>query len=382
MTDQQDMMERGVIGAHLDTDEIKVIVTEDLSPKSAEKDCYHGTNYAISNPAVKPQSSSLWRFWKSGKSVSNEGQAEDQMQDELESPTYIGGFIVINLHTSPKGYPHLAAFLASDENLMIYRRFTYVQSRLILNKQDEMRRLELKLDILDEEHSMNNPNILTSTSSDDAASQAQKEILAQLEVVFNEYVTLLTKSRELTSFGCPSREDFEELYAFFKSNKPVIPTEVYIRHVEDLMSLKTKEKESWLETRLWNVLRNNNQSAFLRYLFSTSAQAKKSDPASGVVIWSRTRMNKFNLCVILTMILIHFVAPVYSLWYMARKKQTNSSTAVSVAVLLVFTCTLTAVLSQFTTAKRHELLASAAAYCAVLVVFIGNAGQSTGGGKS
>ncbi|KAK0121857.1 hypothetical protein ONS95_010136 [Cadophora gregata] len=343
MTDQQDMMERGVIGAHLDTDEIKVIVTEDLSPKSAEKDCYHGTNYAISNPAVKPQSSSLWRFWKSGKSVSNEGQAEDQMQDELESPTYIGGFIVRNY---------------------------------------EMRRLELKLDILDEEHSMNNPNILTSTSSDDAASQAQKEILAQLEVVFNEYVTLLTKSRELTSFGCPSREDFEELYAFFKSDKPVIPTEVYIRHVEDLMSLKTKEKESWLETRLWNVLRNNNQSAFLRYLFSTSAQAKKSDPASGVVIWSRTRMNKFNLCVILTMILIHFVAPVYSLWYMARKKQTNSSTAVSVAVLLVFTCTLTAVLSQFTTAKRHELLSSAAAYCAVLVVFIGNAGQSTGGGKS
>lgn len=48
-----------------------------------------------------------------------------------------------------KGYPRLAAFLDSDENFMIYRRFGYVFARLILHKQSQLQRLEKHLDDLD-----------------------------------------------------------------------------------------------------------------------------------------------------------------------------------------------------------------------------------------
>jgi hypothetical protein len=68
------------------------------------------------------------------------------------------------------GYPNLAAFLDSHENFMLYaakpindcraahlltmnryRRFGYLQSRLLLQKQDELRILEERLDQMDQD---------------------------------------------------------------------------------------------------------------------------------------------------------------------------------------------------------------------------------------
>jgi hypothetical protein len=45
----------------------------------------------------------------------------------------------------------LAAFLDSDDNFMIYRRFGFLQARLLLEKQEQLRRLEEDLDMLDME---------------------------------------------------------------------------------------------------------------------------------------------------------------------------------------------------------------------------------------
>lgn len=44
----------------------------------------------------------------------------------------------------------------------------------------------------------------------------------------------------------------------------------------------------------------------------------------------------------------------------------------AIGVLVVFTLLFSAAMSLLTKARRHELFAAAAAYCAVLVVFISN----------
>lgn len=49
----------------------------------------------------------------------------------------------------PKGYPRQAAYADSDDSFMIYRRFGYIHSRLLLNKQDELRELEASLHDMD-----------------------------------------------------------------------------------------------------------------------------------------------------------------------------------------------------------------------------------------
>ena len=46
----------------------------------------------------------------------------------------------------------------------------------------------------------------------------------------------------------------------------------------------------------------------------------------------------------------------------------------AIGVLIVFTLIFGMAISALTTARRHELFAASAAYCAVLVVFIGNFG--------
>ena len=53
----------------------------------------------------------------------------------------------------PKGFPKVACFLDSDDAFMVYKRFGSVFSRLLLNKQDDIRGIEdllLAMDRTDE----------------------------------------------------------------------------------------------------------------------------------------------------------------------------------------------------------------------------------------
>jgi hypothetical protein len=85
------------------------------------------------------------------------------------------------------GYPRLAAFLDSDDNFMIYRRFGYIQSRLLLDKGDELRRLENSLDELDDKIGKRNPGSLTTTDLTSPLAKLKKDLMAQLKTAFCEY---------------------------------------------------------------------------------------------------------------------------------------------------------------------------------------------------
>ena len=63
---------------------------------------------------------------------------------------------------------------------MLYRRFGFVQSRVLLHKQDELRRLG-ELDFLDDLHARSDPAVLISRERDDVKSGQRKIILAEME---------------------------------------------------------------------------------------------------------------------------------------------------------------------------------------------------------
>jgi hypothetical protein len=87
----------------------------------------------------------------------------------------------------PEGYPRLAAFLGSAENAMLYRRFGFLQARVLLNKQDEIRELEADLDHMDSVDAVDSPNMLRSRENDDAANGERRIILRKIELKFKEY---------------------------------------------------------------------------------------------------------------------------------------------------------------------------------------------------
>jgi hypothetical protein len=62
------------------------------------------------------------------------------------------------------------------------------------------------------------------------------------------------------------------------------------------------------------------------------------------------------------MVLTLLIIPVYLLWHLTRAIQSGTATATIIGVLLVFTLIFSGTLSLVTRAKRHEILASAAAY--------------------
>lgn len=83
-----------------------------------------------------------------------------------------------------EGYPNFAAFLDSDESFMIYRRYGYLQSRILLEKQDELRLLEEQLDKLDCSEMHDEPDKLFMRA---AQGEVRKGLLNQIESKFCEY---------------------------------------------------------------------------------------------------------------------------------------------------------------------------------------------------
>jgi hypothetical protein len=111
-------------------------------------------------------------------------------------------------------------------------------------------------------------------------------------------------------------------------------------------------------------------------------ESKGKSNSEYMVYYTRSRIDRLAISIITFMILIHLVIPVYILFQLGNKNNsisTGRTNALSIGVLLLFTLAFSTVLSLFTRAKRHEILGASAAYCAVLVVFVGNIGSRIGG---
>ena len=88
------------------------------------------------------------------------------------------------------GFPRLATFLDSDEDFMIYRRFGYVQSRLLIEKQEELRKLEVRLDRFDKRMEREKKESILRTRDEDSSDpvvQERKDLVNLLETKFCEY---------------------------------------------------------------------------------------------------------------------------------------------------------------------------------------------------
>lgn len=93
------------------------------------------------------------------------------------------------MNEAPDGYPRLATFLDSDENFMLYRRFGYLQSRLLLEKQDDLRRLESQLEVMDYEDNVpaRRDILKTRLYHDDECAKERKALVEKIEKKWLEY---------------------------------------------------------------------------------------------------------------------------------------------------------------------------------------------------
>jgi uncharacterized membrane protein YhaH (DUF805 family) len=102
------------------------------------------------------------------------------------------------------------------------------------------------------------------------------------------------------------------------------------------------------------------------------------DEALYEIFYTPSRIAKATNCILTIIILILMILPIYILYHMVHDIGTRHAYMTCLGILLVFTLAFSSVLSLFTKARRHEIFAAAAAYCAVLVVFLGNVGPTEG----
>ena len=92
------------------------------------------------------------------------------------------------IDSHPRGYPKLAAFMNSDENFAVCRRFGFLHQRVLLYRQDELRALEDQLIRLDDEDAEEAPQVLKSRKLDDVREGSfRKALIQEIDNKLHEY---------------------------------------------------------------------------------------------------------------------------------------------------------------------------------------------------
>ena len=156
----------------------------------------------------------------------------------------------------------------------------------------------------------------------------------------------------------------------------------FIYRKEDLVTLRPGREHAWLDSQVEKLLKACDGRLVQKLFSSPQSKQKKGSETAVEVYFDRERTRTFVNAIIACTILALLIVPVYILYHLTAGPSTSKTNALCMGVLLIFTLCFSAGLSFFTRARRHEVLAAAAGYCAILVVFIGNVSGRSGFGSN
>lgn len=189
------------------------------------------------------------------------------------------------MEDTPSGYPRLAAFQSSEANFALYRSFSYLHSRVLLDLQDEITDLEKQLDEIDWDDSEDDPERLHSRETDvsraanEEGQRNRRVILKQIREKLEEYgmsaqtsyrfarhrfeglrliVALdkvLINARTLESFQRPSDRNYRSVRRYHYNEKPLMDSEMdSIRSKEDIVSLSNGREWATFDSGVETVI--------------------------------------------------------------------------------------------------------------------------------
>lgn len=150
----------------------------------------------------------------------------------------------------------LATFLDSDDCFMVYRRFGFLQSRLLLEKQEELRELERKLDRLDKIEERKNIKHPMTSDVPSEISKPRRQLLSSIEEKFCSYANLLDVAQRMIAMHRPSQGDYASVLNFMENRTPLIqPEGDWVYREEDLITLRAGREHAWLDSGIEKVLK-------------------------------------------------------------------------------------------------------------------------------
>ena len=140
---------------------------------------------------------------------SEHGHEEDQTRGSYKSSAVMMHLLnywrnqyanTVTVDDHPEGYPQLAAFINSDENFLMCRRFGFLHSRVLLYRQDELSEMERELIDMDDADKHEDPLMLRSRKKDYADDQpfSRRSLIQTIDEKLKAYGIFLRSIHEDT----------------------------------------------------------------------------------------------------------------------------------------------------------------------------------------
>ncbi|TKA36433.1 hypothetical protein B0A54_12447 [Friedmanniomyces endolithicus] len=205
-------------------------------------------------------------------------------------------------------------------------------------------------------------------------------LLIQSAEAYQHPDELLLRTREVHALQRPAQSDYNSVRNWFEAQKPVIQEELdFINCKEDIITLRDGHESASFDEVVERCLRGLDRflsswchCQVIKRIFITEQLRHKTNNLR-IHYYAPERVDTLVNLIITAIIFTLLVVPVVLMYEMAQVGGTASPLE-SIGILTVFTLLFGLAMSALTTAKRQELFAASAAYCAVLVVFVSNFG--------
>lgn len=274
------------------------------------------------------------------------------------------------------GYGKVAAIEDLDADFLVFRKFGWLHNYALLYLQDELAQQEDELESFDTwEHEKGNPTKLVSRRIDQSFHDSRrKELVDKLHVTLKQYDELLLRMQTIQGIKRPSQRSQKNISNLILNTRNLVSDESdWIRHGSDLAALGCGPEYGWLNTSLEDALNKISKSMTMK-LFRSPEQKLKTGNEEGLRLLSADRLDIFLHIVLTVIATVLLLVPVFALFRLQPTCRADIRRKSNYQLLTVFIFTLifSASCCIFTKARRQEVLTATAAYCAVLVVFLGN----------
>ncbi|KAF3940494.1 hypothetical protein ABW19_dt0206471 [Dactylella cylindrospora] len=282
--------------------------------------------------------------------------AEDE--EERKRPT---------LKEIPLGYSYVAAFIDADEDFAVFRRFGTLKARVLLAQQAELEERELKLARIDKAEEVlaaQEEKVADNSTWINDNNTERRALIADIAEKLRRYEKDMLLYGQMLNLAKPQDWQRRNFKNMLYNEAPLYKTESqFLDDKEDLITLRKGNDDS---VELWepvSALFNRALTLVGRVLFRKKPPRAFEDNEDASAT-SKTGMNAVARLFFGLIVSIIVLSGVIVLYFV-------SSDHGRLIVLCCATFMCAVLTSLLTKARKSEVFGVAAAYCAVLVVFVG-----------
>ncbi|KAL1631188.1 hypothetical protein SLS56_004435 [Neofusicoccum ribis] len=166
----------------------------------------------------------------------------------------------------PEGYPQFAAWINTDDNFRVYRRFGELRNRVLLQYQFKLAKLEAVLQKLDEDDSKSKEaedNFrLSSIEYDQSQDDRRQSIIDDIDATLEKYDALLERERKSLLLSRPTERNHKNIINYIWNQRSIAQEEISLFNRKDDAVILVQDQDSPFHAYLEGLLQNYAPDSF------------------------------------------------------------------------------------------------------------------------